>query len=161
MLSGCCLSAEMYGANWASKGSSAAVCFYALCQEKQCCLCTCSILILMLLLRSWVNNPCIGREQQQQRQTLQNFPVGRRGVGFTLHAVGRNQEAATLLFIFCSWQRALSPGWDTVYNFEGDWINLLPGFSFITVLCFCLLLQCASRYFCTLHLSISREEDEI
>lgn len=47
--------------------------------------------------------------------TLQNFPVGRRGVGFILYATGRDQEAATLLFIFCSWQRALSPGWDTVF----------------------------------------------
>lgn len=48
------------------------------------------------------------------RKGTARFPHGEeRGEVFTLHAPGREQEAAILLLIFCSWQRTLTPGWVT------------------------------------------------
>lgn len=36
---------------------------------------------------------------------------GKKSLFFTLHVPGRGQKATALLFVFCSWQRALPPGW--------------------------------------------------
>lgn len=49
------------------------------------------------------------------RHSARFLPGEERCAFFTLHTPGREQEAAVLLFIFYSWQRALTPSWDTEF----------------------------------------------
>lgn len=81
------------------------------------------------------------------------FPHGEdRGEFFTLHIPDREQEAAILLLIFCSWQRALIPGWAIGFIIlrKTELIcfldfNLLLFFGFVQFLG--VLLQCAHHDF--------------
>lgn len=75
-----------------------------------------------------------------------------RGEFSTLHIPGREQEAAVLLLIFCSWQRALTPAWFTGFIIlrEIELIcfldfNLWLFFGFVQFLG--VLLQRAYHYF--------------
>lgn len=86
--------------------------------------------------------------------TLQDFLMGGKGWGefSTLYLPGREQEAAVLLLLFCSCQRALTPVWVTGFIFLRKIelicfldFNLSLFFGFVQFLW--VLLQRAHHYF--------------
>lgn len=114
--------------------------------------------------------PPWGMEQRQAQEkpirrhshTARSPHGEERGEFFTLHTPGWEQEAAILLLTFCSWQRALTPGWVTGFIVLRK-IELICFLNFNLSLFFgfvqffgSLITACSSLF-----LRILGEEDEI